>query len=99
MNNVKLYKSLRAAASESFREATAEELRVLVVLMESEGEDLTYKEIASRASVSAARARSATELWRAEGVLSDTPRGGQRAFSPIRPEAATPIMLIIMKAT
>ena len=76
MNNVKLYKSLRAAESESFREATAEELRVLVVLMESEGEDLTYKEIASRASVSAARARSATELWRAEGVLSDAPRGG-----------------------
>lgn len=73
MTDFKLYKGLLAASSESFREATAEELRVLVVLMESEGEALTYKEIASRASVSAARARSATELWRAEGVLSDAP--------------------------
>jgi DnaD/phage-associated family protein len=34
---------------------------------------LTYKDIAARASVSAARARSATELWRAEGVLGDEP--------------------------
>lgn len=75
MSNFKLYKGLNAATSESFREATAEELRVLVVLMESEGESLTYKEVASRASVSAARARSATELWRAEGVLSDAPVG------------------------
>jgi|GEM_PF-1082603 len=73
MSNFKLYRSLRAADSDSFGEATAEELRVLVVLMESEGEALTYKEIASRASVSAARARSATELWRAEGVLADSP--------------------------
>lgn len=73
MSEFKLYKKNRAASAESFSEATAEELRVLVVLMESEGEALTYKEIASRASVSASRARSATALWRADGVLDKEP--------------------------
>ena len=69
MSEIKLYKKSSAVSAESFSEATAEELRVLVVLMEAEGEPLTYKEIAARASVSAARARSATALWRADGVL------------------------------
>ena len=73
MSDFKLYKKSSAASAESFSEATAEELRVLVVLMESEGEALTYKEIAARASVSAARARSATALWRADGVLDKEP--------------------------
>ena len=74
MSEFKLYKKSPAASAESFSEATAEELRVLVVLMESEGESLTYKEIAARASVSAARARSATALWRADGVLDKAPK-------------------------
>ena len=73
MSDFKLYKKSLAASAESFSEATAEELRVLVVLMEAEGEALTYKEIAARASVSAARARSATALWRADGVLDKEP--------------------------
>lgn len=73
MSDFKLYKKSPAASAESFSEATAEELRVLVVLMEAEGEALTYKEIAARASVSAARARSATALWRADGVLDKEP--------------------------
>ena len=73
MSEFKLYKKSPAASAESFSEATAEELRVLVVLMEAEGEALTYKEIAARASVSAARARSATALWRADGVLDKEP--------------------------
>lgn len=73
MSDFKLYKKSPAARAESFSEATAEELRVLVVLMEAEGEALTYKEIAARASVSAARARSATALWRADGVLDKEP--------------------------
>lgn len=73
MSDFKLYKKNSAASAESFSEATAEELRVLVVLMEAEGEVLTYKEIAARASVSAARARSATALWRADGVLDKEP--------------------------
>ena len=74
MSEFKLYKKSPAASAESFSEATAEELRVLVVLMESEGESLTYKEIAARASVSAARAKSATALWRADGVLDKAPK-------------------------
>ena len=74
MSELKLYKKSPAASAESFSEATAEELRVLVVLMESEGESLTYKEIAARASVSAARAKSATALWRADGVLDKAPK-------------------------
>ena len=74
MSEFKLYKKSPAASAESFSEATAEELRVLVVLMEAEGEALTYKEIAARASVSAARARSATALWRADGVLDKAPK-------------------------
>ena len=73
MSEIKLYKKSPAARAESFSEATAEELRVLVVLMEAEGEALTYKEIAARASVSAARAKSATALWRADGVLDKEP--------------------------
>ena len=73
MSEIKLYKKSPAARTESFSEATAEELRVLVVLMEAEGEALTYKEIAARASVSAARAKSATALWRADGVLDKEP--------------------------
>ena len=74
MSEFKLYKKSPAASAESFSEATADELRVLVVLMESEGESLTYKEIAARASVSAARAKSATALWRADGVLDKAPK-------------------------
>ena len=73
MSEFKLYKKSPAVSAESFSEATAEELRVLVVLLEAEGEALTYKEIASRASVSAARAKSATALWRADGVLDKEP--------------------------
>lgn len=73
MTDIKLYKVKSVATAESFREATAEELRVLIVLMETAGQPLSYKEIATRASVSAARARSAAELWRAEGILDVLP--------------------------
>ena len=73
MSEFKLYKKSPVVSAESFSEATAEELRVLVVLLEAEGEALTYKELASRASVSAARAKSATALWRADGVLDKEP--------------------------
>lgn len=61
----------KASAADSFREASAEELRVLIAVSEAGGAPLSYKDIAVLASVSEARARSATELWRAEGILGE----------------------------
>ena len=59
-----------------FAEATAEELRVLLALIEKQGR-LTLGELSENASVSEARCRSAVALWESLGVLeeraSDTP--------------------------
>ena len=71
MTEIKISKLKRATESESFKEARADELRVLIALLESTGEAISYSKIAEIASVSAARARAATELWRAEGVIGD----------------------------
>ena len=71
MTEIKISKLKRATDAESFKEARADELRVLIALLESAGEATTYARIASTASVSESRARAATELWRAEGVIGD----------------------------
>ena len=72
MTEIKISKLKRATDSASFKEARADELRVLIALLESSGEATTYARIAEAAAVSEARARAATELWRAEGVIGDT---------------------------
>ena len=71
MTEIKLSKLKNATRAESFRDASADELRVLVALLESDGEALSYADIARMAAVTEARARAATELWRAEGVVGE----------------------------
>ena len=71
MIEIKATKIKSATASPSFRDASAEELRVLIALTEANGRALSCAELARLASVSEARARAATELWRAEGVIGD----------------------------
>ena len=72
MTEFKLSKIKSPTDAPSFCEASADELRVLIALLESSGETLSYAKLAKRAAVSEARARSATELWRAEGIIGDS---------------------------
>ncbi|MBR2965275.1 MAG: DnaD domain protein [Clostridia bacterium] len=63
--------SVSATSTQSFREASAEELRVLIALTELDGGSFTLAELARSAGVSVARARAATALWQAEGLFDD----------------------------
>ena len=62
--------SARAHLSRSFGEASREELRVLVAVMES-AEPLSVEQISSLASVSPARARGAVAFWSDEGIFTE----------------------------
>ena len=57
--------------SPSFKEASVQELRALIALMESGS--LTLSEICERAMISESRCRSAVALWEAEGLLTTHP--------------------------
>jgi len=59
----------KLAKSESFCEASAQELRVLLALISSEGE-ASEDELSALAGVSTARLNSALTLWEGEGVIS-----------------------------
>ena len=63
--------NLKATSTQSFKDASAEELRVLVALLELDGDSFTLTELARRADVSVARARAGMALWQAEGVFCD----------------------------
>lgn len=56
--------------SAAFLEASREELRVLVVIMESDGAPLSEADVARLAGISLSRAKSALALWEAEGVIT-----------------------------
>ena len=71
MSKINLKVKNEITSSGSFKEASREELRVLIALMESGGAAASYTELAERASVSTARARAAIALWQAEGVLTE----------------------------
>ncbi len=72
MSKLNLTKNdLNTTATQSFREASAEELRVLVALIELCGRDFTLTELAQRSAVSTARARAAMALWQAEGLFGE----------------------------
>ena len=72
MSKLNLTKNdLSSTSTQSFREASAEELRVLVALIELDGESFTLTELARRADVSVARARAGMALWQAEGLFYD----------------------------
>ncbi len=60
---------LRATNSPAFSDATADELRVLIALIEAEGEEIAENRIAKTVGISESRARSAITLWEAEGVI------------------------------
>ncbi len=67
---MKAYKYISPpSVCEGFSETSAEELRVLVAIMES-GEPVGESEIILRAGVSSSRAKSALTFWEAEGVIS-----------------------------
>ena len=53
----------------AFTEASREELRVLLALIESGGSFTSVDELALSASVSLSRARSALVLWEEEGAI------------------------------
>lgn len=72
MSKIRLSKSaVSVTATQSFKEASAEELRVLVALSELDGEPFSLSELAALASVSVARARAAVALWQAEGLFTE----------------------------
>ena len=91
MSKLNLRKNnLNTSATQSFREASAEELRVLVALIELCGRDFTLTELAQRSAVSTARARAAMALWQAEGLfgedggITDAPEDNVRDEFPER---------------
>ena len=55
--------------SESFAEASREELRVLLALISAGGRPTSAEEVARDAAVSIARARAAVTLWEESGVI------------------------------
>ncbi len=60
---------LSASSSSAFTEASAEELRVLIAIVELEGRPTTIDELAKRSSVSVSRTKSSVTLWESEGVI------------------------------
>jgi len=60
---------LRISDKDSFSEASKEELRVLLALIERGGKDGSVAEIAKRAQVSAARAGASLVFWEEAGVI------------------------------
>ena len=61
---------LSLSDKDAFTEASREELRVLLALIESGGKAPDCEELASRASVSRARCSAALVLWEEAGVIS-----------------------------
>lgn len=69
MNKYKYLDTSSASSKSSFTEASLEELRVLVTVMEA-ASPLTSDEIAKIAGVSASRAKAAVAFWESEEVIS-----------------------------
>ena len=61
---------LNISSKDAFLDASREELRVLLVLIENGREDISDAEIAARAGISKARALSAAVFWEEAGVIS-----------------------------
>ena len=70
--NRKIYATtaLCATDKEAFHEASREELRVLVAIMEKDGAPLSEDALSKLSGTSLARTKSAIALWEAEGVIS-----------------------------
>ena len=59
----------RATGAEAFTEASREELRALIAIMEHGGKALSDSELASIASISEPRARAAVAFWQGAGIV------------------------------
>ncbi len=71
MNKIALHARLeKIADNEAFREATKEELRVLVAAISLGKRETSYEDLALLAGVSSARAKSAVTLFLESGILS-----------------------------
>ncbi len=67
---------ISVSSKEAFKEASREELRALIVLIECEGRPKSIEEFAERAGISKARASASLVLWEEAGVIapvSDVP--------------------------
>lgn len=62
---------LRVTANPSYREATSEELRTLIALIECDGKCDDIETLSEMAHVSTARCRSAIVLWEEAGVIRE----------------------------
>ena len=62
----------RLLSSASFKDASREELRVIIALLSTEGRVDSSEGLAKLAGVSVPRATAAIALWRAEGVISES---------------------------
>jgi DNA replication protein DnaD len=60
-----------ALSSETFKDASADELRALIVFTEADGAPLTADEVSLRGGLSRSRAAAAIALWLEEGVLRE----------------------------
>ena len=61
----------RATASDVFRDASADELRALVTLIEADGKPISAEELSEAAGISRARGAAAITLWLEAGVVRE----------------------------
>jgi DnaD/phage-associated family protein len=66
---------LKITDKEAFLESTAEEMRVLLALIELEGKIESEDELAAITKTSKARACAALRFWQESGVISEGPQG------------------------
>ena len=71
MSKTKYTKASSPLSSASFREASADELRILIAVLENGA--LTKDELSKLTGASAPRCTAALALWEAEGVITPTP--------------------------
>ena len=62
---------LRISVNPAFKEASKEELRTLIALVESEGKAEGIKELAEAAGISTARCRSSLAFWEEAGIIRE----------------------------
>lgn len=66
---------LRVSGRSAFTEASREELRVLLLLIEREGDFGSYEELAALCEISPARCKSAIAFWEESGVITKREKG------------------------
>lgn len=59
----------KLTSSPSFKEASAEELRVLIALLQVDGHPVSEEELGALCGISLARTRSSLALWESEGAV------------------------------